>query len=140
MKQKRWLFLTACFLIVGFVTLLVEQLVAQQTSTPFPLPGLPPGLTFTPDGNLTGTPTTPGVWEFTVRVTDSKGVSATKTFQATVAEALTITTGTPLPQGVVGRTYTVTITGTGGVAPLVYSVEVPPAAGVTRTPPPAKAK
>ncbi|MDQ4133866.1 MAG: Ig domain-containing protein [Actinomycetota bacterium] len=46
---------------------------------------LPPGLSLTASpGRITGTPTTPGTFAFTLRVTDNGGQSATRTFTITV--------------------------------------------------------
>lgn len=46
---------------------------------------LPPGLSFSADGQLTGTPTTAGAYSFTLRVTDLRAVSADKTFTLAIA-------------------------------------------------------
>jgi pseudomonalisin len=50
---------------------------------------LPPGLSLSSSGVLSGTPTTSGSYSFSVTVTDSTGASATQSFQ------ITITAGTP---------------------------------------------
>ena len=41
---------------------------------------LPPGLYLSPDGELSGTPTSAGTWQFTAQVTDAANGSATGTF------------------------------------------------------------
>jgi pseudomonalisin len=46
---------------------------------------LPPGLSLSSTGVLSGTPTTAGSYGFTVTVTDSAGASATQTFQITIS-------------------------------------------------------
>jgi hypothetical protein len=47
---------------------------------------LPPGLQLTASpGRITGTPTAAGTFAFTVRVTDSRGVSAERTFSITIS-------------------------------------------------------
>lgn len=48
---------------------------------------LPPGLSLSPQGVLSGTPLTAGAYTFTVRVTDSAGASATRGFTLTVSSA-----------------------------------------------------
>jgi hypothetical protein len=45
---------------------------------------LPPGLTLSPAGTLTGIPTTPGPFIFTVVVTDSIGMTASQTYRMDV--------------------------------------------------------
>jgi hypothetical protein len=49
---------------------------------------LPPGISATPAGVLSGTPTTPGTTTFTVRVTDANGCFATLAYTFTVAAAV----------------------------------------------------
>lgn len=49
---------------------------------------LPPGLTLSSDGVLSGTPTTPGTYDFTVRATDSLGVTGTQNVMLTVCAVL----------------------------------------------------
>jgi hypothetical protein len=47
---------------------------------------LPPGLELTESpGRITGTPTTAGTFTFTVRVTDSRGALAERTFSITIS-------------------------------------------------------
>jgi Putative Ig domain len=47
---------------------------------------LPPGLELTESpGRITGTPTTAGTFIFTVRVTDSRGAVAERTFSITIS-------------------------------------------------------
>ncbi len=47
---------------------------------------VPPGLGFDPSGLLKGVPTLPGVYTFTVQVTDSVGTKATHTYTITIAK------------------------------------------------------
>src|SRR5204862_657198 len=77
---------------------------------------LPPGLNLAAGtGALTGTPTTAGVYNFTVQVSDSLAATATKAFSLTVNPALSITTATPLPGGTVLVPYPLlTFAATGG--------------------------
>jgi hypothetical protein len=82
---------------------------------------LPPGLTLNAGtGALTGTPTTAGPYSFTIQVTDSTPLTATKAFTLTVNAVATptITTASPLPAGNVGTAYAgVTFAATGGTPP-----------------------
>lgn len=48
---------------------------------------LPPGITLDKSGVLSGTPTTPGAYSFTVQVVDSSQNAGTKTFQLTIGAA-----------------------------------------------------
>jgi len=84
---------------------------------------LPGGLTLNPAGVLGGTTATNGSYSFTVQVLDSGNLVAAKTFTLTiVAQALTITTLTPMPGGQQGVAYAQALTGAGGIAPYTWSV------------------
>jgi uncharacterized protein (TIGR03437 family) len=79
---------------------------------------LPPGLTLSTAGSLSGTPTTTGTSNFTVQVTDSGGVNSSGIFQLTInAAKLAITTSSPLPAGKVNAGYSQTLAATGGAPP-----------------------
>ena len=85
---------------------------------------LPPGLTLSGSGAITGTPTTAGPFDFTVKVTDAASLSASKPLRITVTAAPTppsITTAS-LPGGTVGTSYAQTLTASGGVTPYTWSV------------------
>ncbi len=73
------------------------------------------GLTLTPAGAITGTPTAgETAAPFTVKVTDSYGDTASATFALTIVyPAITIPT-TTLPNGIVGTAYSATLAATGG--------------------------
>jgi len=80
--------------------------------------GLPGWLTLNPStGVLSGTPASPGTYNFTVAVRDSGGVVATKALSITVISALAITTSSPLPDGTVGRPYSLILAVAGGTPP-----------------------
>ena len=83
---------------------------------------LPAGLSLsTSTGAITGTPTTPGVSNFTLRVTDANGVQATHVESITVADAVAITSA-PAGGGEVGVTYALNPTVIDGVGPYVWSL------------------
>jgi len=83
---------------------------------------LPPGLSFSQQGVISGAPTAAGQFTIQVGVTDAQENTATKVFSLTVTQpALQITTASPLPDGVAGQSYTVTFTATGGAAPYSWS-------------------
>jgi hypothetical protein len=86
---------------------------------------LPQGLTLSPAGLISGTPTTANVLgsTFTVTVTDSSvpHQSASRSFTLRVASPLVITT-LSLPAAKPGTAYNQTLTATGGIAPLAWSL------------------
>jgi hypothetical protein len=73
-------------------------------------------------GAVSGTPTTEGTYDFTVRVTDSSGATDTGTFEITVVapRPLTVSTATA-PNGVVGRAYQINLAADGGVPGYLWS-------------------
>lgn len=82
---------------------------------------LPPGLSLnTATGDISGTPTTPGSYSFTIRATDANASFAQTAFSMTVAAYPTLS-GT-LPEGYIGAAYSAKYSAAGGHAPLTYSV------------------
>jgi subtilisin family serine protease len=83
---------------------------------------LPGGLTLNSStGAIDGTPTSPGTFSFTARVTDSEGATATQALSIAVdAAPLTITT-TSLPDGRVGVFYSRSLQATGGVGAYTWT-------------------
>jgi uncharacterized protein (TIGR03437 family) len=75
---------------------------------------LPPGVSLATNGSLVGTPTTPGTYTFTIRVTDGTGASAEREFSITINSNVLAITTTSLPGGQVGITYNATLTASGG--------------------------
>jgi hypothetical protein len=87
------------------------------------LGALPSGVTVDAStGRLSGTPATGGSYSFSVRVTDSAKVTATKAFTLTVTDALTILTKSPLTSGTAGSAYQQQLSATGGRPPYTWSV------------------
>jgi DNA-binding beta-propeller fold protein YncE len=97
-------------------------------------PTLPAGLSFSSAGLLTGTPTAvSAATTYTVTVTDANGATATATFSLTVniaVSASTIVATTSLTQSHAASAFT-PVTGSGGTAPLTYSVSPTLPAGLS---------
>lgn len=94
--------------------------------------GLPPGLTLATNGTLSGTPTTPGTYTFTITATSQFGCTGTRTYTLTIGcQSITITP-LSLPTGNNGIPYSQNISSTGGTGTIDYTVSsgtLPP--GVT---------
>lgn len=82
---------------------------------------LPAGLTLASDGTLSGTPTTPGDYKFTVTVHDGDR-TASHEFTLSVVEALKITQAT-VPAAEVGVDFSLAPSLSGGRAPHTWSVD-----------------
>jgi hypothetical protein len=96
--------------------------VQPLTWTVFGSSLLPPGLTLSTAGAITGIPTTAGTYNFVLRVTDSFQQSATQQYQIVVVSALT-PTGSNLPTGIAGTAYPgATLTASGGTSPYSWTV------------------
>jgi subtilase family serine protease len=74
------------FGFVGFQFLGLQIQASDSKNLPltFRAAGLPPGLTISSSGDISGTPTTAGTYQVTVTATDSGGGSGTTTFGDTV--------------------------------------------------------
>lgn len=81
---------------------------------------LPAGLSLSSDGVVSGTLSASGSSSFTVRVTDSAMVSATRVFTVTIAGSLTIGTSS-LPDARTGASYSATLGVVGGTGPFNWS-------------------
>ena len=83
---------------------------------------LPPGLSLSSIGDLTGTPTSLGTYGFTARVTDNMTNTVTKALSISViSPTLTITTE-ELPDSIVGATYSESFAASGGTTPYTWSI------------------
>ena len=84
---------------------------------------IPGGLSLsTATGLLSGTPTTPGTFTFTIGVTDQNGGKDGVPYTIRIVAPLSITTQAPLPGGVVGAVYTQAFAATGGTSPYQWFV------------------
>jgi hypothetical protein len=84
---------------------------------------LPPGLSLSPSGTISGTPTSSGTFNFTVRVQDNLQAAATRAFSMLITSGnqLIIVTDS-LPDQTVNVPYNQTITAAGGTAPYSWSI------------------
>jgi len=89
--------------------------------------GLPPGLSLSSSGQITGTPTQIGSYTFNVIVSDSsssapQSTGATFTIDVTGVSPLLISTTSPLANGTVGVPYSIPLRAQGGEIPYIWSV------------------
>ena len=98
--------------------------------------GFPAGLSLDPQsGAITGTPSTPGAFSFTVQVTDTAQAVGTANFSLTVNPApLAITTVAPLFAGTVGVAYSQPFSASGGKSPYTWSIVSGNTGGLTLDP------
>ncbi|MBI5375772.1 MAG: putative Ig domain-containing protein [Candidatus Schekmanbacteria bacterium] len=86
---------------------------------------LPDGLKLTlksSGGGITGTPTAPGTFDFTVQVTDGMGNTASKALSITVGVAPLSVTTTSINYATKGKAYYFTLKATGGVASYTWAL------------------
>jgi hypothetical protein len=84
---------------------------------------LPPGLTLSPGGALSGVASTSGTFDFIVSVRDAENNVATKSFTMVIGvEALRITTSSPLPNGQMEQPYSASISAAGGTKPYRWTL------------------
>jgi gliding motility-associated-like protein len=89
---------------------------------------LPTGLAISSTGLITGTPTVPNTYTFSVVATDTKNCTTTATYNLTVTNALVLTPGS-LPNGVTNTPYPTQVIpdATGGTGPYTYTAtNLPP--------------
>ncbi|MER5433284.1 M4 family metallopeptidase [Streptomyces sp. NPDC002588] len=86
--------------------------------------GLPDGLSISPSGLISGTPTTLGSSDVTVKVTDSTGASVTDTFTWRIAYIYASATRVDIPDNGAAVESPVTITGRDGNASATTAVYV----------------
>jgi hypothetical protein len=89
--------------------------------------GLPPGLTLSSSGTLSGTPTAAGAYSVAVTATDSSGLTASASFAVSITVKLVVAPST-IANAVVGIAISaVTLAATGGAPPYQWqSATLPP--------------
>jgi hypothetical protein len=95
---------------------------------------LPPGLSLSPSGAITGTPSTQGSYSFAVRTSFQNAIYR-RDYTIVIGGSLTFVTPVDLPQGRTGASYSLTFQAAGGVPPYSINnevVSVPP--GMTYNP------
>ncbi|MBI4876537.1 MAG: putative Ig domain-containing protein [Acidobacteria bacterium] len=83
---------------------------------------LPPGLTLSSGGRVTGTPTASGPHLFRLLAQDSLGAPAATACSLAVLPAALGISSCPLREGALGQAFEQTLTAAGGVEPLQWSV------------------
>ncbi|WP_236585435.1 putative Ig domain-containing protein [Dyella sp. EPa41] len=83
---------------------------------------LPPGIALSSAGPISGTPTTAGSFNFTVKVTDGFGFIATQAYTIAVNAPTIVFTRTTLPGGQVAVAYSQTVSAGGGSGSYTYSL------------------
>ena len=83
---------------------------------------LPAGLTLSNGGQLSGTPTSAGSFNFSVTATDGAGFTGTQAYTLVVATPTLQLTPASLPAATAEDAYTQTLTASGGTAPYTYAV------------------
>lgn len=88
--------------------------------------GLPPGLTMSINGQITGTPTLAGTYPGTVTVSTNGGArTSTRALSIIISDPLTFVNPSILPPATVGVPYSVTIQTQGGYPPVSIYTEMP---------------
>ena len=99
---------------------------------------LPDGLSLSGGGSISGKPKNSaiGTTSFTVQVNDNGNLqTASKVLSITVAAPVSITTSSPLPNGMLGMSYSQTLAATGGTQPYTWSVTTgTPPGGIALSP------
>lgn len=100
---------------------------------------LPPGLTLSSNGSLSGTPTSAGSYSFAVNLNDNSNpeLTTSATIQLTVTSGASklACTSTALPSATAGQPYSATLTASGGTTPYSWSASstLPPGLSLNST-------
>lgn len=127
----------------------IDRIVVVGGNTPYDVTitngALPPGMSISTNGVLSGAPTELGEFAFSVTATDADDVTVSKALSLKVISQLGVLTSVP-DVASEGEAYSFTLTGTGGVPPYSWTADALPeglslsAEGlVAGTPPPGSA-
>ncbi|GAB2503979.1 putative Ig domain-containing protein [Arenimonas alkanexedens] len=83
---------------------------------------LPPGMTLSAGGALSGTPTSSGSFNLTVTGTDANGQTGARAYALVIDVPVLVITPATLPAGIVGVGYSQPISASGGVAPYSFAL------------------
>src|SRR5262245_58624713 len=115
-----------------------QTLTATGSPGPFTFSfsgALPPGLTLSQAGVISGTPTAAGSFSFTVQALDNNtGCTGTRPYTLVIScPTITVNPAT-LPNGTVGAAFSQTLTATGSPGPFTFSVSAPRPPGLPLSP------
>jgi large repetitive protein len=83
---------------------------------------LPPGMSLSSSGTLSGTPTASGTFNFSVTATDHNGVTGTQPYTLPIATPTITLLPATLPAATAETAYTQTLSASGGTAPYHYQI------------------
>lgn len=84
---------------------------------------LPPGLSLSSGGVLSGTPTTAGSYSFTISATDSNSNTGSQAYSGVTIGAATLAVSPPsLPGAPLNVPFSASLTASGGIAPYTFSL------------------
>ena len=116
-------------------TLATANAVGTVTWSLSPSSGiLPTGLTLSPAGDLSGTPSSVATFNFTIEATDSDNRTATEPYQVAVYPLLVVTTQS-LTSATLDSAFSQTLQAMGGVPPYIWSAPggLPPGVSLSST-------
>ena len=84
---------------------------------------LPPGLSLAGGtGVISGTPTTPGAYSFTIQATDATPNTGTRNYTINVGSNVLAVAPASLPNGTQGTAYSQTVSASGGIGPYTFAL------------------
>lgn len=83
---------------------------------------LPPSVSLSQSGTISGQPSGAGVFQLTITVEDSLRTTTSRAFTLSVFDVLTLTGPSPLPAATEGEAYSAALQATGGKPPYVFSL------------------
>ena len=112
------------------VSLQVTATDSGGAALSFAAAGLPPGLSISSSGLISGSPTAAGTYAVTVTATDTTSASGSAAFSIAVSKATQLISFTAPATGTVGGSAVLSATGGGSGNPVVFSVDASSGSGV----------